>query len=62
MCAEVEFLNCVDELEKCLNTIKDLTSKMKEALPSNIRDGIFDIEMGVEKIEHCMVEELNEQT
>ena len=54
MCAEVKFLECVNELEKCLNTIKGLTNKMEEAIPREGLDGIADIEMGVEKIEHCL--------
>ena len=60
MRAECEFLECVNQLEKCVKQIKAISRKLEETISLDVRDGIKDMEQGLEKIEHSLAEEIEE--
>ena len=52
MSAEDDYLKCVNKLEECVCEIKNITHRLSKIVSFDVRNAIFDIEAGVEKLEH----------
>ena len=52
MSVENDYLKCVKKLEECVHEIKDITHRLNGLINLDVKSAIFDIESGVEKLEH----------
>jgi len=52
MSTEDDYLKCVDKLEECVSEIKKIVHRLNNISTLNVQSAIFEIEAGVEKLEH----------
>ena len=52
MSVEDDYLKCIGKLEDCVCEIKKITHKLNDIAILNVQSAIFEIEAGVEKLEH----------